>query len=102
MGELGHGAVDLHREAGQRARTAGVDRLFTLGELSRSAAESFGGDAATFDTVEELVTALRGAVHGDLHVLVKGSRRMRMERVVEALGVAAPGQASTTRPEARH
>jgi UDP-N-acetylmuramoyl-tripeptide--D-alanyl-D-alanine ligase len=101
MGELGHGALDLHREAGSRARGAGVDRLFTLGELSRAAAESFGGNAAAFDTLEELVAALNDAVHGGLHVLVKGSRRMRMERVVEALGVAAPGQASAG-PEARH
>ncbi len=102
MGELGHGALDLHREAGFRARAAGVDRLFSLGELSRAAAESFGGNAAAFDTLEELVTALRGAVHGGgLHVLVKGSRRMYMERIVEALGVAAQGQVSA-RPEGRH
>jgi murE/murF fusion protein len=78
-----------------------VDRLFTLGELSRAAAESFGGNAAAFDTLEELVAALNDAVHGGLHVLVKGSRRMRMERVVEALGVAAQGQAPSG-PEARH
>jgi UDP-N-acetylmuramoyl-tripeptide--D-alanyl-D-alanine ligase len=101
MGELGHGALDLHREAGHRARAAGVDRLFTLGELSKAAAESFGGNAVAFDALEELVAALHEAVHGGLHVLVKGSRRMRMERVVEALGVAAQGQASAG-PEARH
>jgi len=101
MGELGRGGADLHREAGSRARAAGVARLFTLGELSRAAAESFGGNAAAFDNLEELVAALREAVHGGLHVLVKGSRRMRMERVVEALGVAAQGQASAG-PEARH
>ena len=101
MGELGRGALDLHREAGSRARAAGVDRLFTLGELSRAAAEAFGGNAAAFDTLEELAAALRAGVHGGLHVLVKGSRRMRMERVVEALGVAAQGQAPSG-PEARH
>jgi UDP-N-acetylmuramoyl-tripeptide--D-alanyl-D-alanine ligase len=100
MGELGEGALELHREAGNRARIAGVDRLFTLGDLSRAAAESFGGNAAAFDTPEELVTALREAVHGGLHVLVKGSRRMRMERVVEALGVAAHDQLPA-RPGAR-
>jgi UDP-N-acetylmuramoyl-tripeptide--D-alanyl-D-alanine ligase len=101
MAELGPGALDLHREAGRRARTAGVARLFTLGELSRAAAGSFGGDAAAFDTLEDLLVSLREAVHGGLHVLVKGSRRMGMERVVEALGVAPRGQASV-RPEARH
>jgi UDP-N-acetylmuramoyl-tripeptide--D-alanyl-D-alanine ligase len=103
MGELGSGALDLHVEAGRQARAAGVDRLYTLGELSRAAAGSFGGNAAAFDTLEDLVMSLREAVHGGLHVLVKGSRRMRMERVVEALDVAARGQASARpRPETRH
>ena len=89
MAELGPGARELHAEAGCRARAAGVDRLFTLGELSRAAAESFGGDAAAFDTADGLIAALRSQAHAGLHVLVKGSRRMRMERVVRALGVAA-------------
>jgi UDP-N-acetylmuramoyl-tripeptide--D-alanyl-D-alanine ligase len=101
MGELGLGAEEFHREAGRRARAAGVDRLFTLGELARAAAESFGADAAAYDSIEALVTALREALHGGLRVLVKGSRRMRMERVVAALGVTARGQTSA-RPEARH
>jgi UDP-N-acetylmuramoyl-tripeptide--D-alanyl-D-alanine ligase len=101
MGELGRGAEELHREAGRRARAAGVDRLFTLGELARAAAESFGADAAAFDSLDALVTALREAMHGGLQVLVKGSRRMRMERVVAALGVTARNQTGTPQ-EARH
>jgi UDP-N-acetylmuramoyl-tripeptide--D-alanyl-D-alanine ligase len=88
MAELGPGARELHAEAGRRARAAGVDRLYTLGELSRCAAESFGAAAVAFDTVEDLVAALRSEMRDGLHVLVKGSRRMRMERVVQALGVA--------------
>jgi len=89
MGELGSGALQLHAAAGRQARAAGVDRLFTLGELSRAAAEPFGAAAAAFDTLEELVAALRDQAHEGVHVLVKGSRRMRMERVVQALGVSA-------------
>jgi UDP-N-acetylmuramoyl-tripeptide--D-alanyl-D-alanine ligase len=93
MAELGPGALELHAEAGRQARAAGVDRLFTLGELSRAAAGSFGGNAAVFDTLEELVAALRHHAHDDIHILVKGSRRMRMERVVQALGVSAGAEA---------
>jgi UDP-N-acetylmuramoyl-tripeptide--D-alanyl-D-alanine ligase len=100
MGELGPGTLELHREAGQRARASGVDRFYTLGDLSRAAAEAFGGNAAAFDTLEDLVAALRDAVHGGVHVLVKGSRRMRMERVVEAL-VATARDRSSTPPEVR-
>ncbi len=101
MGELGHGAVDLHREAGQRARASGVDRLYALGELSRAAAEAFGGNAAAFDSLEDLLAALNDGLHGGVHVLVKGSRRMRMERVVEALCRAARAR-SPIPPEVRH
>jgi UDP-N-acetylmuramoyl-tripeptide--D-alanyl-D-alanine ligase len=102
MGELGGGALELHREAGHRARAAGVRRLYALGDLSRTAAQSFGDRAEAFDTLEALVAALRAALHTGVHVLVKGSRRMRMERVVDALGVAAREQASAPRPEVRH
>jgi UDP-N-acetylmuramyl pentapeptide synthase len=37
--------------------------------------------------MDELLAALRNDLSGPLHILVKGSRRMRMERVVAALGV---------------
>jgi len=96
MGELGAAAEELHREAGRRARRAGVDRLYCLGPLARLAAETFGDPAAAFDDLDALLAALAGAVHGKLTILVKGSRSMRMERVVVALGACAddlPGPA---------
>ena len=67
MGELGADAAALHAEAGRQARAA------------------FNGPGAAFDSTEDLMTALRGELYGPLHILVKGSRRMRMERVVAAL-----------------
>ncbi|MFV1972354.1 MAG: UDP-N-acetylmuramoyl-tripeptide--D-alanyl-D-alanine ligase [Thiohalobacterales bacterium] len=96
MGELGADAVTLHREAGAQACTSGVDRLFTLGSLAQAAAGGFGSRAEHFDTPEALVTALQQARHADLHVLVKGSRRMRMERIIEALGVTGRNTAATS------
>jgi UDP-N-acetylmuramoyl-tripeptide--D-alanyl-D-alanine ligase len=96
MGELGADAETLHREAGVQARTSGVDRLFALGSLAQAAAVGFGSRAEHFDTPEVLVTALQQARHADLHVLVKGSRRMRMERIIEALGVTARNPAATS------
>ena len=85
MGELGETAVELHRVAGERARTAGITRLYSLGELAREAAIGFGGKDNAFDDLEDLLAALHGKLSGPLHILVKGSRRMRMERVVDAL-----------------
>lgn len=89
MGELGSGALELHRSVGERARAAGVDRLFATGTLSRATVEGFGDGASWYDSVEELIVAVRASLHADVNVLVKGSRFMRMERVVAALGADA-------------
>jgi len=85
MGELGSDAAELHRAAGRGLRRAGIDRLFATGPLSREAVAGFGADAAWFDDVDALIAAVRGALAKDVNVLVKGSRFMRMERVVAAL-----------------
>jgi UDP-N-acetylmuramoyl-tripeptide--D-alanyl-D-alanine ligase len=46
---------------------------------------AFGPDAAHYEAVESLAAALAQAASGDAAILVKGSRFMRMERVVQAL-----------------
>lgn len=90
MFELGESADVLHRDVGTAIRDAGVERLFTLGELSNEAATGFGEAASTFDSVEALIVELQAGVADDVNLLVKGSRGMRMERVVEALRAEAP------------
>ncbi|MGB5305253.1 MAG: UDP-N-acetylmuramoyl-tripeptide--D-alanyl-D-alanine ligase [Gammaproteobacteria bacterium] len=85
MGELGDEEVALHRRAGEQARAAGVQRLYSLGELARAASVAFGDRGRGCATLEELLAVLRRDLAGPVHILVKGSRRMRMERVVEAL-----------------
>ncbi|QIT56282.1 UDP-N-acetylmuramoyl-tripeptide--D-alanyl-D-alanine ligase [Aquisalimonas sp. 2447] len=87
MGELGTDGAALHAEAGRRARAAGVRRLFAVGPLSAEAATAFGAGAQHFDDQQALIDALRAAVTADVTVLVKGSRSMGMERVVQALEV---------------
>ena len=62
-----------------------ADRLYTVGELSRLAAESFGRDARHFDAQDDLIDVLRRELNRNAAVLVKGSRSMAMERVVAAL-----------------
>jgi UDP-N-acetylmuramoyl-tripeptide--D-alanyl-D-alanine ligase len=85
MGELGAGAGALHQAAGARARAAGITRVYGLGELARAAVGGFGSAGLACDSLEQLLEALYADLRGPLHILVKGSRRMRMERVVEAL-----------------
>lgn len=85
MGELGCGEEELHRQVGQTAKRQGVDRLYTIGELARHAAREFGENAYSFDAHDAMVAALNKDLHKEATLLVKGSRRMHMERVVEAL-----------------
>jgi UDP-N-acetylmuramoyl-tripeptide--D-alanyl-D-alanine ligase len=85
MGELGPDGAELHREAGRIAKRLGIERLLTLGELSTLADETFGAGAAHFASCEEAIAAIRESAAPDVTLLVKGSRFMRLERVVAAL-----------------
>lgn len=85
LGELGGEAAVLHAEVGVRAREAGVDDCFTLGDLARETSGAFGSQGRHFDSVEALVATLKPQLNADATVLVKGSRFMQMERVVEGL-----------------
>ena len=87
MGEVGPKGPEFHREIGAYARSRGVTELLALGEASTHAVEAFGKGAKHFNDVDELVPAIHGRT-----VLVKGSRFMKMERVVAALtGVRTEG-----------
>ncbi len=85
MGELGTSAEQYHESAGRYARDKGVERLFTIGLLSRHATETFGDGACHYDTIDQLSEVIRKEVTGDLTILVKGSRAMHLERVVDVL-----------------
>jgi UDP-N-acetylmuramoyl-tripeptide--D-alanyl-D-alanine ligase len=82
MGELGADAPRLHAEIGTAARQAGIQRLLALGELSREAVREFGTGAQHFADAESLCEELNKELSTGTTVLVKGSRFMKMERVV--------------------
>ena len=88
MGEVGEAGAQLHDEVGGYAKSQGVDALFGLGEMSGVATRNFGDGGRHFSRIEELVAALRKTLDGETVVLVKGSRFMRMERVVDELLVS--------------
>lgn len=89
MKELGDDAKELHREVGASARASGVDRLFALGDLSRHCVEGFGSGANWYADIDALLRALSEA-DSSVNVLIKGSRSMRMERVVDVLRAVDP------------
>lgn len=81
MGEVGENGPAMHEEVGAYAQARGIDLMFTLGEASKASAQAFGANARPCGSVEDVVAALRNAKPAS--VLVKGSRFMRMERVVK-------------------
>ena len=85
MGEVGAAGAQFHDELGGYAKSQGIERLFCLGSLSSAAAHNFGLGGEHFNRIEDLIKAVRQELDATTTVLVKGSRFMRMERVVEAL-----------------
>jgi UDP-N-acetylmuramoyl-tripeptide--D-alanyl-D-alanine ligase len=82
MGELGDAAAQFHREIGIAARELGIDRLFALGTLSIEPVREFSENARHFETIEARYEALDKELDAQTTVLVKGSRFMKMERIV--------------------
>jgi UDP-N-acetylmuramoyl-tripeptide--D-alanyl-D-alanine ligase len=96
MGEVGNQGPEFHREVGHYAGEKGIQKLFALGDLSKEAVVAYqasatnGNVAQHFTDVSELCTELNKSLqarknHEEVTLLVKGSRFMRMERVVKAL-----------------
>jgi UDP-N-acetylmuramoyl-tripeptide--D-alanyl-D-alanine ligase len=90
MGELGEAARDIHRRVGLLAKSLGIDRLYAVGELTPAAVEAFGKGAQHFASHEALIEDLRAGLHVGMTVLVKGSRLMKMERVVAGIVEGEP------------
>lgn len=87
MAELGTNASELHKEAGMYAKEKGVDSLYSFGKLAAKAAQEFGGKGFCYDRHEDMIDALKNELSQEVTLLVKGSRSMRMENVVNALTV---------------
>ncbi|WP_342620689.1 UDP-N-acetylmuramoyl-tripeptide--D-alanyl-D-alanine ligase [Rhodoferax sp. GW822-FHT02A01] len=88
MGEVGEQGPAFHTETGAEAKASGIEHFFAMGTLARHAVDAFAG-AQHFDSIDALNAAVLQQLPQVNSVLVKGSRFMRMERVVEALTQAA-------------
>jgi len=94
MGEVGERGPAFHAEVGAYARERGIESLWTAGALCAESARAFGAEARHFEKVETLLAVLDAQAPEAASVVVKGSRFMKMERVVAAL--RAPGGASSS------
>jgi UDP-N-acetylmuramoyl-tripeptide--D-alanyl-D-alanine ligase len=86
MRELGAEAVRFHADIGAKAKAVGIEQLYALGELSRHSAAAFGG-GYHFNTHAALIAQLRHDLntHSGVYMLIKGSRGMKMEQIIQAL-----------------
>ena len=85
MGELGEDEVLLHKAVGRAAKRLGIDRILAIGKLSKNTVKTFGNGAQWYENIDGLVEELQQTATEDTNILIKGSRFMEMERVVEAL-----------------
>jgi UDP-N-acetylmuramoyl-tripeptide--D-alanyl-D-alanine ligase len=86
MGEVGNQGPEFHAEVGAYARDQGIDVLFTLGDLSLHAHRAFGAQRGQhFADMVTLQGAVAAVWRSTASILVKGSRFMKMERVVQTL-----------------
>lgn len=88
MGELGAEASAHHVLIGKKAKRAGIHKLFALGELSRNTVLAFGSEAQHFQSPQTLAAVLETYLVPNTTVLVKGSRFMQMDRVVDLITTA--------------
>ena len=88
MLELGQFAQEEHRKVGRQAARTGIDRLVTVGAGAAATAESaraIGLPSVAVGSPAEALEVLRGLLQPGDTVLVKASRGMRLEEIVEGL-----------------
>ncbi len=85
MGELGDLTADYHYALGQTIRDMGVDSLFAVGELTLHTVNAFGNNAYHFNDQQSLMERLTPLLNQEVTLLVKGSRFMKMENIVQQL-----------------
>ncbi len=104
MLELGPEGPRMHREIGAYARDRGVELLVAVGPLAAEMREEFGGESYATPDARAAGELLGGLLREGDVALVKGSRGVGLERVIERLGgdsAHAPGDAPPARADAR-
>jgi len=91
MGEVGTQGTEFHEEVGAHAKRSGIDALYALGDLALAAARAFGSGGRHYSSIEDLLADVGRDLGPKTVLLVKGSRFMKMERVVHSFEVPATG-----------
>lgn len=95
MGEVGDQGQEFHQEVGRYAQEKNLDHVLCLGDLSRHTQQAAGEIAEYFDDIDALNRRMLGLLPSISSFLVKGSRFMKMERVIQAVEAATQAQKET-------
>lgn len=85
MLELGEEAPRLHQAMGEEALALGIQKLFGFGKLTLNAVQAFGPQAQHYPDKTALISELKSYLGPNAIILIKGSRGMRMEEVVQGV-----------------
>jgi len=98
MGEVGTQGPEFHQEVGLHAAQMGIDHVLCLGELAAFTATACGHNAQHMSDMDALNERVMQQLPQLGSVLVKGSRFMKMERVIDAISACHENNKKETTP----
>jgi UDP-N-acetylmuramyl pentapeptide synthase len=98
MGEVGAQGPEFHQEVGLHAAQQGIDHVLCLGDLAAHTASACGVNAHHLPDIEALNQRVLQQLPHMGSVLVKGSRFMKMERVIDAISACHDQNKKETTP----
>jgi len=96
MGELGSSAMEMHSDVGTYAKHANLDGVYALGKLTEATIMALGARGWHFENIDDLVEVIEPQLAANVTVLVKGSRFMKMELVVQKLVADIPSHSGVS------
>ena len=85
MGELGDMALNFHAEIASYAKYKGVEKIFIISKYSDVISNAFGENSYIFNDKKSLINFIKPIVQKETNVLIKASRFMNFEIIVDAL-----------------
>ena len=85
MVELGEETENFHAEIGNYAKEMGIDEFLSIGKNSEAASSVFGKNGHHFNDAESLKSYLNNNIASSSCILVKGSRKAKLEEYVDFL-----------------
>jgi UDP-N-acetylmuramoyl-tripeptide--D-alanyl-D-alanine ligase len=85
MGELGEDSELYHKQVARHAYDMGVKKLFVISKHASAILDEFGQNSYVFDSTEALIIFIKPQLNDNVNILVKASRFMKFEIIVNAL-----------------